>query len=506
MSNAEDLNLQGDISCNNLTVRGLFENSGPVSPPFPPGGPIEITIYARATGSDTLGAGTFAKPYRTFQRAIRDVPSVIPAGYVYTVDITGIGVEVLPPDYEIPAIFAPSSFQLSDEIGGSVPFPFGYGASFNIRAFPQPATNIPLADTSVPAADVIAFAQDPYSNLVTIQVAPPRASWAANAVAGKFLLVEGSGFSSCAIQGSDATHLVVALDYPVPGAALGIAECSATLQTSVSAPSGTPSGLAVLNSPQVAYQGLKLTSTTGDLSLRHSGGSQPIMSLCDVDGLSTLWVASNFWCAASVIRNYVSFDGAAFTSLQCLNLNCFVFNAGSAGNVWYSTINDGCASMGSVPTYTVAGAGYPPCGWELVDCWFTNVIDTAGKNAGAIWGNGGGAFSLENVRIDAPLGVAILSEGSAYMLLQNVGGTSLDPSVRVEDGSQVRVLDDATDIANAGGFGMQVGTLPARTWADFRGVPPIKNQFDVLSPPVGDEVTGVGSGGTSGSRLFQRPA
>lgn len=60
----------------------------------------EVTIYARSTGSDATGDGTTqATAYRTFQRALRDVPGLIPGGYVYTVDITGIGTEVLPPDY-----------------------------------------------------------------------------------------------------------------------------------------------------------------------------------------------------------------------------------------------------------------------------------------------------------------------------------------------------------------------------------------------------------------------
>jgi len=502
---------------------GGADNTDQGAPPYPQP-PIEETIYARTTGSDVTGNGTLANPYRTFQRAIRDVPSVIPGGYTYTVDITGIGTEVLPPDYQIPAIFAPTSFNLTEEIGGTVPLPFSVGAAFNIRAFPQPASNIPLADTAVPAADVASETQDPYSNIVTITTLTPRASWAADALKGKFLLVEGSGFGSCVIQASTATTLVITRDFPTPGAALTIAECSATLETSVVEPSGTEAGIAVLNSPQIAYQGIRFTSTTGSSSLRHSGGSQPMMNLCDIDGIRVLLVAANFWCEATVIRNKLDMDGAAFTAYQCLVLGCDVFQAGTSGNVWYSTINDGCESMGNVPTYTTDGYGFPAVGWEIVDCWFTNIQPTVTFygdtfDVGAIWANGGGSYSLQNVRFDSTVGPALTAQGSnSSFWLENVGGSTLTPPLRAIDGATIRIADDATDIADGGGFGMQVGALPPRTWADFRTALPgpapsgrgIKNEYDlslnVAGWPEGDEGVGLaGTGGRSGSRVFQRP-
>jgi hypothetical protein len=69
--------------------------------------------------------------------------------------------QILPGQF--PAIVAPQKSNFSTD--GSVPFPFRFGSSFNVRAFPQPASNIPLADTTVPAAD--------YS----VSEDPPRAYW-----------------------------------------------------------------------------------------------------------------------------------------------------------------------------------------------------------------------------------------------------------------------------------------------------------------------------------------
>jgi hypothetical protein len=73
--------------------------------------PQVVTIYARSTGSDAVGDGrTIPTAYRTVQRAVRDVPSFIPGGVYYVIDATGLiegGVEILPPNYELPAWKAP---------------------------------------------------------------------------------------------------------------------------------------------------------------------------------------------------------------------------------------------------------------------------------------------------------------------------------------------------------------------------------------------------------------
>jgi hypothetical protein len=65
------------------------------------GRPRKIVIYAREHGSDSNEEGTLDRPYRTLQRAMRAVPSVIPPNRQFTVDITGIGVEHLPHGFSL---------------------------------------------------------------------------------------------------------------------------------------------------------------------------------------------------------------------------------------------------------------------------------------------------------------------------------------------------------------------------------------------------------------------
>jgi hypothetical protein len=101
------------------------------------------------------------------------------------------------------------------------------------------------------------------------------------------------------------------------------------------------------------------------------------------------------------------------------------------------------------------------------------------------------------------------------VLLKHVNGTgNAGFGVHVNDGGSVRVLDDNTLITGAAGD-MKVGTLVPRAWADFRANPPVKNEYDLTTPfvaatsgavqPPGEELTGAGTGGRSGSRLFERP-
>src|SRR5271154_2323637 len=105
--------------------RGPRGHEGPQGPQGPQGPAADAvptaafavsttTIYARVTGSDTTGNGTLTNPYRTFQRAIRDVPLLPAPGARYIVDITGIGTEVFPPNYTTPAITVPTIGYPSD--------------------------------------------------------------------------------------------------------------------------------------------------------------------------------------------------------------------------------------------------------------------------------------------------------------------------------------------------------------------------------------------------------
>ena len=61
-----------------------------------------VTIYAHEFGSDVGGDGASVKTaYRTLARATRDLPTIIPPGMQYTVDVTGLHKENLPTAYNV---------------------------------------------------------------------------------------------------------------------------------------------------------------------------------------------------------------------------------------------------------------------------------------------------------------------------------------------------------------------------------------------------------------------
>jgi hypothetical protein len=63
-----------------------------------------VTIYVRPTGSDVTGNGrTPETAYLTMDRAMRDIPALIPPGIRYSVDTGPDGVD-LPPDFQFPAL------------------------------------------------------------------------------------------------------------------------------------------------------------------------------------------------------------------------------------------------------------------------------------------------------------------------------------------------------------------------------------------------------------------
>jgi len=147
----------GDVATTFLTPRpfiivGAEGGNQPPQPAFVT--PDEnIIIYARATGSDVTGDGrTPATAYRTVQRAVRDIPSLIPGGVFYYVDCTNLldgGPEVLPVDYELPAWKCPHSRQLDFD---NTMFPLKAGV--NIVATPRLVAS--LGDNAIiTAADLV---------------------------------------------------------------------------------------------------------------------------------------------------------------------------------------------------------------------------------------------------------------------------------------------------------------------------------------------------------------
>jgi hypothetical protein len=486
--------------------------------PFPV--PVaEVVIFARLTGNDVTGDGTIGNPYRTFFRAIQDVPNIILGGVHYVVDPTGIGVETLPRGYQFPVIASPAARFAYVQTPA---FPYYFvNNGVTIRAAPQLLTGIPPADAVVSAGDGGVISTDPATSLATLTIAAPRASWAANALRGRHVIRTAVGFqnSTCCIAGSDATHLFLCNTAArfnggngalvlAAGEVLQIVEPSVTFQAPAPAVSALPTGaIQCSNVSSINFQGIhfKCSDNPAVVGLYVQNTPNPFFELCVIDGLVSASIAAQIALHSTTIRLRAACTSSSFTAFESVFLNAGLFLDGPIMDLF------DCALIGCAPVSNDSFIGNIPS----PNFGIQNVsIDTSTGDGIRCVGNA--AIFILNVTVTNSVGDGLHVVGNTNnAIVTNLTGTGNGGSgVHIQDGGVVRVTDNATLISGVGGD-MIVGTLPARTWADFRGNVPTFNQYDLQTPfvinvasglttPGGDDVTGAGTGGCSGSRLFQR--
>ena len=429
---------------------------------FPEGTvPVTTTIYARITGSDETGDGTLANPYRTFQRAVLDVPMFIQPGRQYVVDITGIGTEVLPPDYAVPPFksAAPDIFVNLDPIGI-------FSAPFTVRATPQPVASLGT-DAVINAGDVLTSTPDPVTGLFTITLTAPRAGFAGNALSGKLIIGPGPQGQNTVIASSTINSITLA-QTTAPVFPLVVSEQSAAL-----------AGSAVRNLRAVSSLHLDTQAWIGisfPNGLAISGTGSPAIVNCDV-------VGGNFDDPHLGSQFFGSF----------LHDGSFVFNgyAHVFSRVYFKNIT--------------GGLGYGASHINFLRCWFENVgalraVGLLGQpiaqeslllsqcemflSAGVI--SSGGRAQLQNTRLRDNSSNAFTADGPHLSVLTNVAGTNnVGVGVRATRGAHVDVT--ATTVTGTIND-LQSGDLPPNTYASLP-------QFDI---------TAVGPGGATGtgSRIF----
>jgi hypothetical protein len=519
----------GDVANEDLPVKpyivvGAEDAGQPPQPPFPV--PLTtIIIYARTTGSDVTGNGqTIPTAYRTFQRAVRDIPSITAPGVTYIVDITGID-ETLPEGYTLPAWKSPNI-----AVFGGLPAPYStnlfLGGPINILAIPQTVPLVPASDAVINFADVTigdgsGTTEDLITGLRTMTLNVGRPSLAG--LAGKFLL--GAGFGAV-IDSVDPTGTVITYaDRFSPGFA------GSSFPLTVSEPSAhlhSPGfvGLSAFNVDCIAFQGLKLSSDIGGFSIYTNGIGCTLMLLCE---LSSPIIGSI--CPGAVLNQtnraaYCWITGFPQFNSELLIASCFMDATFELFGAMFitpgfpsiiSTVFRDCAPVRSEAYIPQVGAFRAS---TTDDFLMSHCLVADGTGDGVEFYGSSGLIRFTDIHGCVGNGITV-NQGSGLLKLEKVGSSAPNGGfgVQVNDGMYVRVdVETSTTLPVAltpltgGGGDMQVGTLPApRTWLDFRTVAPIKNEYDLTTPfelatgqPAGDELTGADTGGNSGSRLFER--
>jgi hypothetical protein len=468
------------------------------------------TIYVRTTGDDETGNGALATPYRTFQRAVLDVPNVLSPGARYAIDVTDLGIETFPSDYQVPVVQSTFDAELHTVVDHVSPWLFDSG--LDIVATPKLSAAIPAADAVIAFAEVVSvLATDiELAKITTTKV------WPVGALKGMMLTGRGTASTNCAIYDNTATELFVANQVgnvtPIAGQTLRIVEPSATFQGPAPTRGQIQGGaFNVLNCNSIGLKGIKFlcTDATPEFhGLTIGNCPQGHIELCDVEGLFAVDSTEQLYFNGVARNKNVDVEGytpwtprrSYLTNLQVILSDFF--------SIYREVVLEDCASIGGNP-FGASNGGFQ----KNVECRRTLFLTSTSH---AINCAGGGLYNLEKVKMDTCAGDAIhADQGRAFvMCLLVIGSANTGYGINCQDGSEVRVFDDATVVTGALGD-MKVGALTVRTWADFRANVPTKNQMDLATPfilnvasgettPGGDDVTGAGTGGYSGSRVFQK--
>jgi hypothetical protein len=393
---------------------GAPTGDGPGGVPLPPFAVTEIVIFANQDGSDETGAGTEANPYRTFQRAVRDVPAVILPGFRYKIEITNLGDETFPAEYALPAW----SMWSEDDVF--------------INANQQPANSLTPAERTVTVTSAIALAITK-----TISVTDTSQNWAPGSLKGLFLSV-GDPFDpliSVIYDNTNDTLLVTGNDsspvVPSPGDVLTITEPSARFITT------GDFGFRVSDSSLISIFGVKMEPGPDSFGTLDAGNATMKTERC-------VFVQPYYGSAAvqhHVVSCYIIegfFESRLYLSrglLQDSGVRPFVRPAQTglsihSGQVLENTcvqIDNGITdrSVGGLLTMSGVLIKDPPSdGVKLVGgASFISGVEVDGAQGDAFAFIGPGKHTLQSIVGTGSTGVGIRSDDGAQVELQTLKGT-----------------------------------------------------------------------------------
>ena len=478
-------------------------------PPFPANAVVTRTIYARANGSDHHGKGTAEHPYRTFQRAILDVPPTPPPGYSYIVDVTGIGVEIFPPQYCLPQITFPTLVYENDS---SIPF-FYSGAGLRVRALPQLASTVSPADATISATDAATVAGDPDTNLVALTISAPRTSWtAANLVGKQVIRTVGSTTptpwsANSVIYGVVGGNQLLLTSDPTsfnggsgsltlaPGEEIQIVEPSATFQAD---PLNFP--IDIVNDPfagivstvnSIAFQGINFTQpnpATSALGILNC--PQAPLELCNVAGLSGQGQAGTYWlyCNGCNITSFLASVNCSTFMAGCLLTGPSFYMVNATPQSFFDCVLSGCGSYSSVQQNGL----FIESNTAFANCLIENSVPSFSNAAGDAIFQASGSIQLDHVQINGAAGDGVHVVGSLAQagLIHVTGSGQGDFGVQAENGAQVSV--DATTTVTGASGDTQSGSLAPTTYAQVAA----GNAYDL--PPNAASINVA-----TGTRIFQ---
>lgn len=436
------------------------------------------TIYVRTTGSDLGGRGTLALPYRTFARAIRDVPLLITANNRYVIDVTDLGTETLTPGFALPPIKAASGLDQNVPRTTS-PF-FRRRAAVTIQATPKLWAAISAADANIALTDIASMTADPDDQIITLTLTTPRASWASDALKGAILRATyasgTAGGSDSVVAASTTTTLVITRSakgtstFPTGPFQLMEQSCTFLGTTPSSGIDGTAFG--IFNVDSFAFNGISFVNSLGGganicvgirapstlFSFSHCKFTGRVFS-CSSAAYRQIWEMCYFTGASSQewLGVHMTIDGCLFDGVTAVNTTP-TGAVNMTDCIWQN-----CAPLGDFKPYGAGNFSTNPSTLGGQIPLYTNFCRvSSGTSHGAVM-NGGGELKRTKITDCAGDGVRCDASRAPCKLTQVVGTGNTGVGVRVLNGAKVQ-RSVATTVTGTGGD-YQVGANAAAAGA-----------------------------------------
>lgn len=423
-------------------------------------------IYVRLTGSDTVGNGSLAKPYRSLERAVLDVPLTWSGGR-YVIDLTGMSTIVLPESFYVPPFTSQQQPVLLDVPDWPA---FIAEEALTFRA-------IPTVTATIAQADVTATATDSVTTLVTT-ITTTR-TFAVDGFKG-LSVVGAAPFETGIVVGNTATTVTVAglasAHYPMQ-----IAAPSAELKVAGNVFFGADALRFRNVHAGVTLQGLKLTpypDGSGEAVSIASGSAVWFMG-CDIGGgVANLGGVEDINVDASYVHDGEwTITGFAPTvrNSYVRDINFRVYaNAGVMPWVVAKSTVDHCSPIGHGGDAEVSAT---------YDFDHDHIINA--RSVGIMY-YGGGPSAVKQTRIDGSAADAVSVTGFGKLFLDDVVGTgNVSCGVRLAGGGVVQA-NAGTNVTGAAGD-TKTGTIAVATWATVRAAP-AHQFFDIASTGDGSRL------------------
>jgi len=441
-----------------------------------------ITLYVRPTGSNTTGDGSQSKPYATLAYALSQLALIGLGTTVRNIDVTGCnesyaGSLVVPPFI--------SSLQSSVDMDPPTPL-MNVPLAVNIYATPTVVDTLQAGDTSqtqdTNTQMLVKTTQTVGAGITT------NKTYMVDQMKGKIIIGAGLGQYGVCTGNTAGPNSVLSVASTTTNftAPIQICDPGATYQSN----DGSIPMIFDEITCGVQFSGVEVLGN-GNYAVLIENAPAVVFKGSHVDGIQCIGGGWNGLLNSTYVTNkYYAQQapnciGCFFDSLVDWAEICEPFSQLLSHCVW-----DNCPPIGQNSELL----GFLTDGLSLIQ--MNRCLVTNAQSVGLA--HGGAPMVMNRVTLNDGADDAIFAQGPGGRLtLSRVIGTgNAGYGLHADDGDHVQV-DGNTNVTGEGGD-LLVGGMGGRTWVDFRGMAPTKNQFDVPG------FTGVTTPDTcTGARVWQ---